>query len=134
MFLTDTYICPILGPLVALFWISGDVSSGFQSQSGFCLICFCEGECNVHSLRSTSRATPADFLTASITADHFPTQVGLELNGQSPTQKTSAIPLYQRHGCRKKDLLIFYYERMCKLGITVLGNEWENITALCYYC
>ena len=28
------------GPLVPLFWISGDVSSGFQSQSGFCLILF----------------------------------------------------------------------------------------------
>ena len=26
------------GPLVPLFWISGDVSSDFQSQSGFCLI------------------------------------------------------------------------------------------------
>ena len=35
-FLADT--CPFLGPLVPLFWISGDVSSGFQSQSGFCLI------------------------------------------------------------------------------------------------
>ena len=34
-FLADT--CPFLGPLVPLFWISGDVSSGFQSQSG-CLI------------------------------------------------------------------------------------------------
>ena len=31
-------MCPILGPLVPLFWISGDVSSGFQRQSGFCLI------------------------------------------------------------------------------------------------
>ena len=39
-FLSDTYTCPFLGPLVPLFWISGDVSSGFQSQSGFCLICF----------------------------------------------------------------------------------------------
>ena len=29
-----------LGPLVPLFWISGDVSSGFQSQNGFCLIHF----------------------------------------------------------------------------------------------
>ena len=37
-FLSDTFTCPILGPLVPLFWISGDVSSGFQSQSGFCLI------------------------------------------------------------------------------------------------
>ena len=31
-FLSDTFTCPILGPLVPLFWISGDVSSGFQSQ------------------------------------------------------------------------------------------------------
>ena len=30
-------MCPILGPLVPLFWISGNVSSGVQSQSG-CLI------------------------------------------------------------------------------------------------
>ena len=34
------YTCPFLGPLVPLFWISGDVSSGVQSQSGFCLIRF----------------------------------------------------------------------------------------------
>ena len=38
LFLSDTFTCPILGPLVPLFWISGNVSSGFQSQSGFCLI------------------------------------------------------------------------------------------------
>ena len=36
-FLSDTFTCPILGPLVPLFWISGDVSSGFQSQSGSAL-------------------------------------------------------------------------------------------------
>ena len=30
--LVDT--CPILGPLIPLFWTSGDVSSGFQSQGG----------------------------------------------------------------------------------------------------
>ena len=35
-FLLDT--CPFLGPLIPLFQTSGDVSSGFQSQSGFCLI------------------------------------------------------------------------------------------------
>ena len=28
------HTCPILGSLVPLFWISGDVSSGIQSQSG----------------------------------------------------------------------------------------------------
>ena len=37
-FLSDTFTCPISGPLIPLFWISGDVSSGFQNQSGFCLI------------------------------------------------------------------------------------------------
>ena len=45
--LTDT-TCPILGPLVPLFWISGDVFSGFQSQSGFYLIHLIHiGEVNV---------------------------------------------------------------------------------------
>ena len=39
-FLVDTYTCPILKPLVPLFWISGDASSGFHCQSGFCLIHF----------------------------------------------------------------------------------------------
>ena len=59
-----------LGPLVPLFWISGDVSSGFQSQSGFCLIrYFCGGRCNVHSPRFTSGAT----LGGRHAAGHFPT-------------------------------------------------------------
>ena len=30
-------MCPILGPLVPLFWISGDVTSGFKAKVG-CLI------------------------------------------------------------------------------------------------
>ena len=33
-------ICPFWGTLVPLFWISGDVSSGLQSQSAFSLIHF----------------------------------------------------------------------------------------------
>ena len=33
----NTLTCPILGPLVPLFWISGDVSSGFQSHV-FCIV------------------------------------------------------------------------------------------------
>ena len=56
------------GPLVLLFWISGHISSGFQSRSGFYLIHFCGGECNIYSLRSTSGATRANLLTVSITA------------------------------------------------------------------
>ena len=49
---------------VPLFWISGDVSSGFQSQSGL-PYSHCGGERNVRSLRSTSGATLADLLAAS---------------------------------------------------------------------
>ena len=39
-FMSDTFPCRILGPLVPLFWISGDVSSGFQRQRGFCFLRF----------------------------------------------------------------------------------------------
>ena len=60
-FLADT--CPFLGPLVPLFWISGDVSSGFQSQSGL-PYSHCGGKRNVRSPRSTSGATLADLLAA----------------------------------------------------------------------
>ena len=56
IFSADTYTCPILGPLIPLFWISGDISSGFQSQSGL-PYSHCGGERNVRSLRSTSGAT-----------------------------------------------------------------------------
>ena len=44
------------GATDTLFWISGDVSSGFQSQSGLPYL-HCRGKHNVHSLRSTSGAT-----------------------------------------------------------------------------
>ena len=56
-FLADTYTFSILGPLVSIFWISGGISSGFQSGSEFCLIRYCRGECKVHSDRSTCGAT-----------------------------------------------------------------------------
>ena len=91
--------CPFLGPLVPLFWISGDVSSGFQSQSGFCLIrYFCGGECNVHSPRFTSGATLADLLVVSaqpVTSPHACAEVGLGSvsNVQSHEQKTNAETL-----------------------------------------
>ena len=60
---------PFVGPLIPLFWTSGDVSSGFQSQSGFCLICtwwrcMC---CTI--LRFTSAATNTDLLVASMAAE-----------------------------------------------------------------
>ena len=96
-----TYVL-FLGPLVPLFWISGDVSSGFQSQSGFCLIrYFCGGKCNVHSPRFTSGATLADLLAAGaqpVTSPHACAEVGLgsDSNVQPHEQKTNALPLCQR--------------------------------------
>ena len=108
-FLADT--CPFLGPLVPLFWISGDVSSGFQSQSGFCLIrYFCGGECNVHSPRFTSGATLADLLVAGaqpVTSPHACAEVGLGSvsNVRSHKQKTNALPLCQRPGLKSQSLL-----------------------------
>ena len=86
------------GPLVPLFWISDDVSSVFQSQSGLYLICFfCWEECNVHSLRSIFGATCANLLVATIAAGHFPTCIsrGRTWLG-SPGLKTNVLPLCQR--------------------------------------
>ena len=66
--------------MFVLFWStgtpvldSGDVSSGFQSQSEFCLIWLYGGECYVHLPRSTPGATSPNLLTASIAVGHFPT-------------------------------------------------------------
>ena len=49
MFLADTYTCPILGPMIPLFWM-------FQTQSGL-PNSLCADRRNIHSLRSTSGAT-----------------------------------------------------------------------------
>ena len=59
MFLGDT--CPFWGPLVSLFFGFLAMSPmGFKARVGSALFAFCEGKCNVHSLRSTSGATHAD--------------------------------------------------------------------------
>ena len=81
-----------LGPLVPLFWICGDVSSGFQRQSGFCLIHFFPLVLHV----PTSWQPKAQPFTAS----HASAEMGLDsdLNGQSPRQKMNALPLCQRPG------------------------------------
>ena len=60
--LVDT--CPFMGPLIPLFWTSGDVSCGFQSQSWKPYLYLAEGRgvCVICSLRFTSGMTPADLL------------------------------------------------------------------------
>ena len=63
-----------MGPLIPLFWTSGDVSSGFQSQSGQPYSHLAEAYVRrMHPLRFTSGVTPDDLLVASMAADRFPT-------------------------------------------------------------
>ena len=52
------------------------ISLGFKAELPYSL--FCGGECNVHSLRSTSDAICANLLAASSAASHFPTCVRFE--------------------------------------------------------
>ena len=50
------------GPLIPLFWISGDLCPGFQSQGGSLFACFLA--CVI--LRFTSGGTPADCIEVSM--------------------------------------------------------------------
>ena len=66
-------ISPFVGSLIPLFWTSGEICPGFQSQGGpiNCIyIIWISPACNGF-LRFTSGATPADLLTASIAAEPF---------------------------------------------------------------
>ena len=66
IFLSDTYACTILGPLVPLFRVSGDVSSGFQSREGFCLIRIAEANVMYISCDPPLVLHVANFLMDSI--------------------------------------------------------------------
>ena len=55
-----------MGPLIPLFWTSGDVCPGFQSKGGS-LVCFLT--CVI--LRFTSGVTPADCIEVSMAAKPF---------------------------------------------------------------
>ena len=56
-----------MGPLIPLFWTSGDVSSGFKARVG-CLIQACGGIHVTCSLRFTPGVIPTDLLAASMAA------------------------------------------------------------------
>ena len=60
----DIYAVLFVGPLIPLFWTSGDVCPGFQSQACFlaCTLFF----------RFTCAATPADLLKAGMAARRVP--------------------------------------------------------------
>ena len=106
------------GATGTLFWISVNVSSGFQSQSGFCFSSlFCRGKCNVHSPRSTSGATPADLLMVSVTAGHFPKCISRggswleQAITRTKDERATAVPAIRLKCCFTSILyiLIFIY-------------------------
>ena len=94
--------CPFLGPLVPLFWISGDVSSGFQSQSGL-PYSHSGGERNVRSPRSTSGATLADLSCSQniCEPDALPTELNRDRynqnEGTSPSHEGTPDPSFISH-------------------------------------
>ena len=69
--LRDT--CPFLGPLVPLFRIYCDVSCGFQSQSGFCLIRIVEANVWYIPWDPPLVFYIANHLAVSNAPSHFPT-------------------------------------------------------------
>ena len=76
-----------VGPLIPLFWTSGYICPGFQSQAGSCLHAFLPALL----LRFTSGATPADLLMASRQPVVFPTCIS---RGRMPRfdQSKDALP------------------------------------------
>ena len=64
-------VSPFCGATDTQFWTSGDVSSGFQSQSGQPYSCFDGGIHVTCSIRFTSGVTPADLLVACMVAKPF---------------------------------------------------------------
>ena len=76
---------------------------GFKARVGSALFAFCRGECNAHSLGSTSGTTHANLLVAGaqpVTSPHACAEVrlGSNSNGQSLEQKMNALPFCQRFG------------------------------------
>ena len=92
------------------FFGATDTRFGFlvTSPLGFkALFAFYRGECNVHSPRSTSGATRANLLVASVqpvTSPHACAEVGLDQIRMSnrPDRRRTRLPLCQRPGsCAK---------------------------------
>ena len=96
--LADT--CPFLGhwyPFLDFWWHLLWVS---KPEWILPYSLFYWGECNVHSLRSTScvtHTTSWQSIVQLVTSPHASTEVGLglDLNGQSPGQKTNALQYNQ---------------------------------------
>ena len=61
-----------MGPLIPLFWTSGDVFYGFYAKLGWIPHLHASSPVHNRFLTFTSGVTPADLLEASMAADRMP--------------------------------------------------------------
>ena len=101
IFLLDTLHVPLYFPLVPLFWISGNVFSGFQSQSGFCLIYIVEVNVTYIPWDPPLVLHIADLLTDSIAGRQQGSYMTKDITGTSeartPNHKITMWPVTLSH-------------------------------------
>ena len=93
-----------MGPLIPLFWTSGDETSplGFKARVGSALFALGRGLHNIRSLRFTYGVTPLPVYNASIAASclphmHVSAEVGCrDLNLRPPARQSDALPTRPR--------------------------------------
>ena len=76
-----------MGPLIPLFWTSGDVCPGLQNQGD--PFCGFLPACN-RFLRFTSGSTPANLLVASMAASQVPCMYVAEVGCPDSIERSSA--------------------------------------------
>ena len=84
---------PLHGATEPLFWTSGDVCSGFQSQGGSLFAYFLASVI----LRFTSGVSPTDFLMANMTVKPFRSMY-LQMSLQALLEVRTVV---RAHDCRK---------------------------------
>ena len=100
LFLKKIFVGQVLlvGPLIPLFWTSGDVSPGFQSQ-GRSLACMpLSPACN-EFLRFTSCVTPADCIEVSMAAEPFRSTCTQQARRCKPLGHSGSASLLYCHNC-----------------------------------
>ena len=138
--LADTFTCPILGPLVPLFWISGDVSSRFQSQSGYSLIHITEANIMYIPWDQPVMLHVANILTVSIVGWQFKMVANITTYHCTPTivksqphaQEPFALPV-RYAGFPKWSLLILHlgawsnnHSPIEVKNLFLLKARWQN--------
>ena len=135
----------LVGPLIPLFWTSGDVCPGFQSQSGVA----CTLSCLCTILRFTSGTTPAGLLAAGIVAHRIPymlsfrfTEVGCwGLNGGSPNQRTDVLQTHSANATGQTSFFLtfdtyadIHMNKADNVNVSLHIFKWFKCQVECHIC